>query len=745
MTQASILPMPSDVHDEELWARLIDTSEKMGLSHPMEGLLCAPDRFEDCREVYTSFRDMPDSAETEPVLYRVFLMPGIQDSENKDLYYPAATGYRRQQREPLNTPWRRDCFRLALDVCDEDGEDAIVNIFGATQRWKSMPINEPVIMRGTGTRYGRSGILYLAGSDPIPAHRLGTIAPVYLGEAGKRVSGAAVTELSDWLLETEERALEALQTAVSKIRDECGELSEDDILRLCADPDGEFVPESLIDWLSALHDPLESVQEGMKAREMGVRICALALQCRAYKQNIRHDHELAPIASKKEIGLVEQARELIPQIEALQGFGLTENQKEVILKVTERLTQTRPMNGLLNGEVGSGKTLSYVLPSVIAQRNGGKVAILAPTDLLADQIAQGIIDKFGDTAQVERVTTGKAIRNPDAILVGTKGLISQARKAKFVANLVICDEQQKMDTAMREALVSEHTHTLDVSATPIPRSLALSLYDGVDVFMLNEQPVKRQINTVLIDKKERALSVRSIKDTINAGGRAAIVYTLVDGGKLTKEQRPSDMMQDKGAPKEEIVRALALDSAVVLEEHFPKQVSLLHGKRTNDEKKEALATFRSGETPLMVTTTIFETGIDVPDVKVLIIRDPQYLGISQLHQLRGRLARNGGNAECYLLVDDINALSEETYERLLGFTRTLDGHALAEQDMMSRGSGDLEGSIQKGTVNPLLRGIKLKSKDLLTMRFDVDYSEMLSMEPKEATGSPAPVRNRNAP
>lgn len=731
MTETLLPPKPEDVHDDELWERLVATARKMGLSHPMEGLLCAPDRFVDCRHVYTAFSDIPESAEHEPILYQVSLMEGRREG---DKVYPLASGYRRN-KQPLKTPWRGDCFRLALSVYDEHHEQAVVTIFGATQQWKSMPVNEPIIMRGTASRFGR--MLYFSGSDPIPVYRLGTIAPVYLGEQGKRVSGADVTELTDWLLETEERALEALNTAVTKIRDECGALSERDILELCADPDGEYVPESLIDWLSTLHDPLNSVEEGEKAREMGVRICALALQCRAYKQNMRHDHEKSPIISRKEIGLVEQAHALIEQVEAQQGFGLTKNQKEVIVQVTERLTQTRPMNGLLNGEVGSGKTLSYVLPSVIVQQNGGKVAILAPTDLLADQIAKGISEKFGDTTQVERVTTGKAIRNPDAILVGTKGLVTQARKANYVPNLVICDEQQKMDTATREALVSPYTHTLDVSATPIPRSLALSLYDGVDVFMLNEQPVKRQIKTVLIDKKERALSVRSIRDTINSGGRAAIVYTLVDGGKQTKEQKPSDMMNDKSAPKEDQVRALAVDSAAVLEQYFPNQVTLLHGKRSNDEKKDALASFRTGQTPLMVTTTIFETGIDVPDVKVLVIRDPQYLGMSQLHQLRGRLARNGGSAECYLLVDDIDALSDETYERLLGFTRTLDGHALAEQDMMNRGSGDLESSMQAGTVNPLLRGIKLKSKDLLTMRFDIDYDVALAIPQIKQTSTSA--------
>lgn len=693
------------------------TASKMGLNHPIEALLCAPDRYEDYRQGYTSFADIPDSAEFDPVVYQ-FKFKSDEGGA------PVATGYERGSKIPLKTPWSKRCFRLSLAVQDAQGNDATITFFGSPFRWKDVPLDTPLVFRGKAKRYGPR--LFLSEATPALGHKLGAISPVYLGEPGKQVSGQKVQAMIDWVMSDKDRAIFAVRAAVDVLREQCGEMGDDEILSLCTPEDSVIRPDSLALWLSSLHNPTQGIEEGDAARDIGARICALALQCRAYKQNTRPKSAKAPIGVG--VDLRGKAIKVMERVAALQGFDLTRNQKEVALEIIERMQSDQPLNGLLNGEVGSGKTLSYAIPAVIAHGEGARVAILAPTDLLADQIARGIAEKFGISVQVERVITGRKINNPHAILVGTKGLITVANKIDYRPNLLICDEQQKMDTGMREALVADYTHTLDVSATPIPRSLALSLYEGVDLFTLNEQPVKRSIKTVLIDVKERGLATQAIKNAMSKGRRAAIVFTLVDGGKQSDDHGEAEFDEQKPI-NEEVARSLALKSAEAFEKHFPGRVALLHGKlKGKTAKIDALNAFRSGDKPLMVTTTIFETGIDVPDVSVLVIRDAQYLGMSQLHQLRGRLARNGGPALCILLVEDVDKLSDESYDRLTLFTQSQDGYTLAAQDMLSRGTGDLDGMQQQGRVSTPIKGIKLRARDLLMTQADLSV-EAFSAEP----------------
>src|SRR3546814_456862 len=230
---------------------------------------------------------------------------------------------------------------------------------------------------------------------------------------------------------------------------------------------------------------------------------------------------------------------------------------------------SKPLNGLLSGEVGAGKTIAYIAPAIAAYRCGGKVAILAPTMLLADQIANEVIEYFGDQVPVERIEEGGVIHSHESILVGTHSLATIARKSRSAPNLLICDEQHKLHTALRSAMVKPWTHTVDVSATPVPRSLALSLYEGMTLFTLNEQPVKKHIDTFLIDTKERPHAVTAIKRALEKKKRVAIILPRVQINDADEqaEEGPSEGKSNDEA-ESEVTRARS-------EEHTSELQSLM--------------------------------------------------------------------------------------------------------------------------------------------------------------------------
>lgn len=698
-------------------AHLMECARKMGLNHPIEALLCAPDRYEDYRYVVDSFDQIAASASQVPVIAKVKVRgdqngkPSIRGYGRRDGPVPVG-GYADRSKLLAKDPFAFRVFRLEIDVEDSQGQAAIISAFGSVGQWKDTPAGQDLIVRGTFERaYGRKQFRDVSVLAP---GQVGVIAPIYLGASGKGVNMHAVAEMVRWACSSDELLEEAMFAACEQIRQDCAGLPDSEILRLCTPEACELRPQTLPELLASMHRPNSSELEGLDAIQIASRICALGMQCRAQRQNARAVCPEAPIGTVDELRT--RATALIAAVEKRRGYPLTKNQSQVILGVAERLASTRPLNGLLSGEVGAGKTIAYSVPAAVAHLSGARVCIFAPTTLLADQIAKGIASEYQGAVPVELVKAGGKIRNHDAILVGTTGLNSVASKQGYQPDFVIFDEQHKLHTAAREALVQPYTHVLEVSATPIPRSLALSLYDGMDLFTLNEQPVKKEIHTALIDVKHRGVAAHALKRAIEKGARCAVVFTLVD----PQEGTPAAGVgvedgRSKGASKEaeEKARRTAIDSAADLERFFPGQVALLHGKMKPEAKGTALDSFRAGVKNLMVTTTIFETGIDVPDIQVLVIRDPEHLGQSQLHQLRGRLARSGGFGLCFLLTEDVNALSPESYARLNQFSNTLDGYTLARADMLARGAGDLEGLQQTGRASTTFKGIKLSIQDLL--------------------------------
>lgn len=663
------------------------TVSRLGLRRIEEALLCAPARHQDFRRVAQRFAEVAGAERAVPMLVRVV------ERESEDGRAPIL-GFASGSKVPLTSPFGKSTARLDISVVDAAGVRASMGIFGSVWGWKDTQVGDPVLIMARPVRFGPK--LCLDNVEKLDSRYVGKVMPVYLGIQG-RVAGNAVNALVGHVLDQDVDL--ALKSAAAAICEACG-LSEERILEACEAPP-QFA--DLEDLFAGLHAPV-TPEEGSAALTVSKRIACLAIQAAALRQNARTEHSDAPIGVGGNESVVERAAALLRS----QRENPTGDQERAAAGIATALQNSTPLNGLLCGDVGTGKTLAYLAPAVAAYQLGARVAILAPTSLLADQIARNLVDRFGDKVAVQRVEAGGKILDPQAILVGTAGLTTVAAKAKYTPNFLIADEQHKLDTNTRERMVAPWTHVLDVSATPIPRTMALSLFPGVQVFTIDEQPVQKSIQTHLIDVGQRKMTVGAVQAAIAAGKRAAILLPRVGTGSSDGTEG------EKSANRSSVLKA-----AEQFEKAFPGKVATLFGEMKDDDKRTAIDGVASGRTPIVIASTVLETGIDIPDVAVMVIRDADHFGMSQLHQMRGRLARTGGSGECFLMVEDLTALSTETRDRLEAMTRISNGFDLAAHDMVNRGTGDFEGTAQSGTTSSVFKLIPIRPRDLLENRIDL--------------------------
>ena len=372
-------------------------------------------------------------------------------------------------------------------------------------------------------------------------------------------------------------------------------------------------------------------------------------------------------------------------------FQLTEAQKRVIREIRKDTGSGRQMNRLLQGDVGSGKTLVALMSMLIALDNGYQACIMAPTEILAEQHLQTIQDFLhGMDIRVELLTgivKGKKrqevleglLDGRVQILVGTHAVIEDT--VQF-ANLgmVVVDEQHRFGVAQRAKLWSKNTnppHVLVMTATPIPRTLAMTLYGDLDVSVIDELPPGRKpvVTTHVLDRSMPSL-YDGLRKQINQGRQVYIVFPLIE------ESEKIDLKNLE-------------DGFEVLRQVFPEfRLSKVHGKMKPKDKEEEMQRFVKGETQMLVATTVIEVGVNVPNASVMVILEAQRFGLSQLHQLRGRVGRGADQSYCILVTNP--QLSEDTRKRIDIMCETNDGFRIAEADLKLRGPGDLEGTQQSG-------------------------------------------------
>ena len=372
-------------------------------------------------------------------------------------------------------------------------------------------------------------------------------------------------------------------------------------------------------------------------------------------------------------------------------FDLTGAQKRVIREIRQDMGRGRQMNRLLQGDVGSGKTLVALMTMLIALDNGYQACIMAPTEILAEQHLQTIRDFLGDMAIRVELLTGivKGKKRQEVlnglltgevqILVGTHAVIEDTVQFARLG-MVVVDEQHRFGVAQRAKLWSKSInppHVLVMTATPIPRTLAMTLYGDLDVSVIDELPPGRKpIRTLHVYDSRMGSLYEGIHRQIEQGRQVYVVFPLIE---------ESESMDLKNLE----------DGFEQLKEAFPEyRLSKVHGKMKPKEKEEEMQRFVSGETQMLVATTVIEVGVNVPNASVMVILEAQRFGLSQLHQLRGRVGRGADQSYCILVTNF--QLSADTRKRIEIMCETNDGFRIAEADLKLRGPGDLEGTQQSG-------------------------------------------------
>ena len=372
-------------------------------------------------------------------------------------------------------------------------------------------------------------------------------------------------------------------------------------------------------------------------------------------------------------------------------FPLTNAQKRVMHEIRRDMGSGRQMNRLLQGDVGSGKTLVALMSMLIAIDNGYQACIMAPTEILAEQHLETITGFLHDMDIRTELLTGtvKGKKRKEvleglasgsvSILVGTHAVIED--NVQFARlGMAVIDEQHRFGVAQRARLWAKSTnppHILVMTATPIPRTLAMTIYGDLDVSVIDELPPGRKpVHTIHRYDNQMAMVFKGMRREINAGRQVYVVFPLI------KESEKSDLKNLE-------------EGFAHLCEVFPEyRLSKVHGLMKPKEKDEEMKKFVSGETQILVATTVIEVGVNVPNASVMVIMDAQRFGLSQLHQLRGRVGRGADQSYCILVTN--YKLSEETRRRIDIMTETNDGFRIAEADLKLRGPGDLEGTQQSG-------------------------------------------------
>lgn len=372
-------------------------------------------------------------------------------------------------------------------------------------------------------------------------------------------------------------------------------------------------------------------------------------------------------------------------------FDLTNAQKRVVREIRDDMASGRQMNRLLQGDVGSGKTLVALMAMLIAIGNGYQACIMAPTEILAEQHLTTIRQMLGDMDIHVELLTGvvKGRRRADIldrlskgeidILVGTHAVIEDAVVFARLG-LAVVDEQHRFGVAQRARLWAKSEmppHILVMTATPIPRTLAMTLYGDLDMSVIDELPPGRKpIQTLHKYDTQTTSLYQGIRQQIDSGRQVYIVYPLIE------ESEKSDLKNLE-------------DGFEAMREIFPQyRLSKVHGRMKPKDKDAEMQRFASGETQILVATTVIEVGVNVPNASVMVILDAQRFGLSQLHQLRGRVGRGAEQSYCILVTTF--KLSEETRKRIDIMCETNDGFRIAEADLKLRGPGDLEGTQQSG-------------------------------------------------
>jgi len=492
------------------------------------------------------------------------------------------------------------------------------------------------------------------------------------------------------------------------------------------------LPEHLPQWLiddkklvnytravTEIHFPSsETALEMAKKRLAFEEIFQLTLAALLNKQEVAKEKGIA-IPFKENL-----ARDFVSSL----PFSLTNAQRKVIWQTYQDIAKAQPMNRLIEGDVGSGKTVVAAMTALMVMEQGYQAALMAPTEILARQHAETLLNLLSNVGKADKVgllvgslspsqkklAQSKIASGEMQLIAGTHALIAE-KVDMHKLGLIIIDEQHRFGVDQRKKLQAKAghmPHVLHMTATPIPRSLALTLYGELDISVLDELPPGRQIiKTKICSPNSRTALYRQIEKELTAGRQMFVVCPLI-----------TDTETSRGLSAEEVYKRLN-------EHEFKhRKVGLLHGKLKASEKEQVMSDFLAKKYDILVSTTVIEVGVDVPNASIMLIEGAERFGLAQIHQLRGRVGRGAHQSYCFLVLSDSQAPSQ----RLRALENTADGFKLAELDLTLRGPGAIYGTVQHGALDlriAKLTDVKLIAAARASAQEFIDKKEKLSRFP----------------
>lgn len=651
--------------------------------------------------------------------------------------------------------------RITLRVSDGHHE-GFLTAFGYLAPWRDVRAGEIIHVLGRINRF--RGSLNVKDPERIADHMLGRLIARYPGREGVVHPDTVAGYIN--------RALQAHRDATCAYLRERLQREEGEILALAG---GAFA--SLDELITTLHRP-----ENAERRDQAL---AAARQINALGALLGRGRASEPPACPESAIAIPLSR--MQALAAALPFTPTRDQRRAMWEIYQDLTAPRPMDRVLTGDVGSGKTLAYALPAVAAHREGAQVVVMMPNTLLAEQVA-GEIEALFPGTPVMRMVAGHEHAGPldaPAIVVGTSAILAWAGRLPepLRVDLLIMDEQQKFGTRQRDALCGSATNRLEASATPIPRTMALMHYAEKSVSRLREQPVRKAIRTRIAGPSERARVMAAIEATLERGGKVAVLYPTREGeNRIAAAAAPGDderareallealrgargvtrieALDEAGArhfpeeapllasgalrgyrfrlaaESEEALRGVLAETPGVrwlggidsgsavrsveqaaerFERRFPGRVGVIHGGLSAEDKRERITRAKAGDYDVLVTTSVLEIGVTIPELRMLYIVDASRFGANTLHQIRGRIARQGGRGLFVMGIErELGEVAEKTRRRLELIGSTNDGFEIAEGELRERGMGDISraGLAQSGFAEALFAGLGTDIRDI---------------------------------
>lgn len=633
--------------------------------------------------------------------------------------------------------------------------------FGNTMPWRRLKENDYAYVAGPIEYDTYASCYSIKNPDLISAEFQGKIAPEYSGR-GKDFSPEQMADAVDMALKLYIRDAEKYV---------CQSLGHP--TKVAAEKVSKSF-ESIAEILSEIHRPMSGKRLN-EARE------AIRLLNAMHSINLIKDEHERPAHERSSIYYdVEDIKSVLKNV----PFLPTPEQKRCIWNITQQLASRKPIDHLIYGDVGCGKTVSYLVPVICAQKSGKQVVVVTPNAALCQQIYESFLE-YGAGTPGHLVIQGVAKKKLDAIdmsekpvIIGTSAAINFMIKREQLghhegADLVIFDEQQKLGTQQKESLIKPFTNVIEATATPVPRTVAQSVYGDKSVSYIEKAPVEKDIKSKIVDISDRPSVFKKLKSVIDAGDQVAIICpnrtqnyvwcsmrltTELDDPDLIKKLKAAklmdvDLVKSNGKNKEvkfrqhltrvfeskedadsniedihvtqfteingkenarEAVRN-AESLAEKWEKEYPGRVVLIHGGMSTAEKLKGVEAALSKECSVVITTSLVEVGLTFPRLRALLVQEADKMGISTLHQIRGRLARLGGEGHFYMgLPQSVENTNEKTMDRLKALVKETRGSRLAEIDMMQRGVGDLRksGILQAGQCEGLFPTLKVLPIDL---------------------------------